>query len=75
LKNNCPVKKIYESLLQTYLFAGFPSALISLKRFNEVLRRDKVCKGYDLKKYSYRGKVNCRMIYGNKYEKLISNVT
>lgn len=75
LTNNCSVKKIYESLLQTYLFAGFPSALISLKRLDEVVGRDKVYKGYDLKKYSNRGKENCRVIYGNKYEKLISNVT
>ena len=74
LLNKCSVKKIYESLLQTYLFAGFPSALISLKRLNEIVGKDKVYKGYDLKKYSKRGEKNCRIIYGNKYYKLISNV-
>lgn len=74
LTNKCSVKKIYESLLQTYLFAGFPSALISLKRLNEIVGKDKVYKGYDLKKYSKRGEKNCRIIYGNKYYKLISNV-
>jgi len=39
LTNKCSVKKIYESLLQTYLFAGFPSALISLKRLNEIIEK------------------------------------
>ena len=74
LTNRCSIKKIYESLLQTYLFAGFPSALISLKRLNEIVGKDKVYKGYDLKKYSKRGEKNCRIIYGSKYYKLISNV-
>ena len=74
LKNKCSVKKIYESLLQTYLFAGFPSALISLKKLNEIAGKDKVYKGYDLEKYSNRGEKNCRIIYGNKYDKLILNV-
>lgn len=74
LKNKCSVKKIYESLLQTYLFAGFPSALISLRRLNEVAGKGKIYMGYDLEKYSSRGERNCRIIYGNKYEKLISNV-
>jgi alkylhydroperoxidase/carboxymuconolactone decarboxylase family protein YurZ len=68
------VKKIYEALLQTYLFAGFPSALISLKRLSEIAGKDKVYKGYDLKKYLSRGEKNCRIIYGNKYDKLIANV-
>jgi 4-carboxymuconolactone decarboxylase len=74
LTNKCSVKKIYESLLQTYLFAGFPSALISLKKLNEIVGRNIVYKGYDLEKYYTRGETNCRIIYGNKYDKLISNV-
>jgi alkylhydroperoxidase/carboxymuconolactone decarboxylase family protein YurZ len=74
LINNCPVIKIYEALLQTYLFAGFPSALISLKRFNEMIGKKKVYKGYDIKKYMDRGQRNCKIIYGNKYDKLISNI-
>jgi alkylhydroperoxidase/carboxymuconolactone decarboxylase family protein YurZ len=74
LANRCSVKKIYESLLQTYLFAGFPSALISLKKLNEFVGKNIVYKGYDLEKYYTRGEKNCRIIYGNKFEKLISNV-
>lgn len=67
-------KKIYEGLLQTYLFAGFPSALISLKKFNDVISRGDKYDGYDLHKYSNRGIKNCRIIYGNKFDKLISNI-
>jgi len=67
-------KKIYEALLQTYLFAGFPIALIYLKIFNQIISKEKKYKGYDLNKYLNRGKKNCKIIYGNKYEKLISNV-
>ena len=60
--------------MQTYLFAGFPSALISLKKLNEIVARNIVYKGYDLEKYYTWGEKNCRIIYGNKYDKLISNV-
>ena len=74
LKRKYSTKKIYEALLQTYLFAGFPSALISLKIFNQIVSREKKYSGYDLHKYTERGKKNCKIIYGNKYEKLISNV-
>lgn len=67
-------KKIYEALLQTYLFAGFPSALIALKKFGEIKSRKVEYSGYDIKKYSKTGVANCRAIYGKKYDKLISNV-
>ena len=74
LTNKCSVKKIYESLLQTYLFAGFPSALISLKKLNRFVGKNFMYNGYDLEKYYKLGEKNCRIIYGNKYDKLISNV-
>lgn len=66
-------RKIYEALLQTYLFAGFPSALISLKISSEV---------FPLTEFRIKpevisekvGDANCKRIYGNKFKKLISNV-
>lgn len=71
-----PARKIYEILLQSYLFAGFPTALISLKIFNEIFpftkRKNKILSYSDLKK---RGEKTCRKIYGDKYEKLIENVS
>lgn len=74
LSKNYSPSKIYEAILQTYLFAGFPSALISLKKINKYRSNISSYDGYDIKKYQTRGKKNCKIIYGNKYEKLISNV-
>lgn len=75
LKNkNIKKIKIYETLLQTYLFAGFPSALISLKIASEYFKiNSKVIKN---KKQNFEkiGEINCRLIYGSKYEKLINNI-
>jgi 4-carboxymuconolactone decarboxylase len=74
LNENYSVNKIYEAILQTYLFAGFPSALISLRKINKYVVNNLIYNGYDLEKYQIRGEKNCRIIYGNKYGKLISNV-
>ncbi|MEO8399878.1 MAG: hypothetical protein ABI550_08715 [Ignavibacteriaceae bacterium] len=65
--------KIYELLLQNYLFAGFPSALNSLKIFNEYFPNSK--RSFTLvKDLKIIGEKNCRKIYGEKFEKLISNI-
>lgn len=74
LKNNTPSKKIYEALLQTYLFAGFPSALVSLKIFHKTVSKQKKYNGFDLKKYFSRGKRNCKLIYADKYDNLLKNI-
>jgi 4-carboxymuconolactone decarboxylase len=70
-----PAGKIYEVILQSYLFAGFPSALISLKIFKEVFplfnSKYKIFSYSELKK---KGEITCKKIYGDKYEKLIENV-
>jgi len=62
-----PVRKIYEVLLQSYLFAGFPSAIISLKIFKEIfpvsVKKSKIRSLFVLKK---RGEKTCRKIYGDK---------
>ncbi len=67
-------QKIYEALLQTYLFAGFPSALISLKIYSEYFFYKDQSEKYNFKEFSLRGRVNCKQVYGVKYDKLISNV-
>lgn len=67
--------KIYEALLQNYLFCGFPNALFFLKRFH-------LLSGYKPKKISSlntnrlkeKGIKTSKKIYGDKLEKLISNV-
>jgi len=69
--------KIYEALLQNYLFAGYPSALISLRIFKEYFVRYDNLPTEDFNLYHYQklGEQNCRKIYGDKFEKLISNVS
>ncbi len=74
LNVNCPVVKVYEAILQTYLFAGFPSALVSLKKLGKIAGNNSKYEEYDIKQYFKRGEKNCRTIYGNKYDKLITNV-
>jgi 4-carboxymuconolactone decarboxylase len=69
-------RKIYEALLQSYLFAGFPSALLSLKIFNEFFpQKNKKFKPVSGNKVINRGIITCKKIYGDKYYKLISNVS
>ena len=69
-------KKIYEALLQNYLFAGYPSALESLKIFKEYFSKINRNNAEDFNLYHFRknGEQNCRKIYGDKFEKLISNI-
>jgi 4-carboxymuconolactone decarboxylase len=71
-----PFIKIYETLLQNYLFNGYPSALLSLKLLKEMYPNKKLPKAADMNLYHFRivGEANCKKVYGNKFEKLISNV-
>jgi alkylhydroperoxidase/carboxymuconolactone decarboxylase family protein YurZ len=64
---------IYESLLQTYLFAGIPSALISLKIFKDIFPQNNTRNKNSSKNFRLEGIKNCRKIYGNKFDKLIFN--
>ena len=66
-------KKVYEALLQTYLFAGFPSSLISLKIASGFFPLSNL-KSESVKLYKKIGVENCKKIYGNKFGKLIKNV-
>lgn len=68
--------KIYETLLQNYLFAGYPSALSSLKILKEYFPDIKLPEAADMNLYHFRkmGEVRCRKVYGDKYEKLIRNI-
>jgi alkylhydroperoxidase/carboxymuconolactone decarboxylase family protein YurZ len=68
-------RKIYEALLQTYLFAGYPSALISLTIYSEFFNNEnQIFEQWNISVFKKRGEKNCRKIYGNKFNKLISNV-
>jgi alkylhydroperoxidase/carboxymuconolactone decarboxylase family protein YurZ len=74
--NRVPFTKIYETLLQNYLFAGYPSALSSLKILKEYYPKIKLPKVADMNLYHFRkmGELRCRKVYGDKFEKLIRNI-
>ena len=74
-KNKIKRSKVYETILQTYLFAGFPSAIVSLKIVNDFFPKNKSIE----KNKSNKGTINegtktCKKIYGEKFGKLISNI-
>ena len=67
--------KIYETILQTYLFCGFPAVIESLKIFKFHFKNFTITyQTYDLKKYQKAGLVNCKLIYKKNFKKLISNM-
>jgi len=75
-RRRIPNTKLYEALLQNYLFAGYPSAIISLKILNKHVRFIAKTSADDMNLYHFRkrGEKNCKAIYGKKYHKLIANV-
>ena len=75
-RKKIPYFKLYEALLQSYLFAGYPSAMVSLKILREYFPNTTHRNTNDMNLYHYkkRGEQNCKLIYGSKYDKLIYNV-
>jgi len=71
-----PFAKIYEALLQNYLFAGYPSALSSLKILKEYYPNKRLPEVADMNLYHFRrmGELHCKKVYGNKFAKLIGNI-
>ena len=65
---------IYEAVLQTYLFCGFPAAIEALFIFDK-LYPDHIRAHYKYKADDYlnAGRKNCKIIYGKNFEKLVSN--
>ncbi len=71
-----PFSKMYEALLQNYLFAGYPSALSSLKILKEYYPNKRLPNVADMNLYHFRkkGVERCKKVYGDKFEKLIRNI-
>ena len=68
-------EKLYECILQSYLFCGFPAAIESLKIFRQHFSDFSVKKSnYDPDKFKANGKINCKLIYKKNYKKLIENM-
>lgn len=67
--------KIYESLLQIYLFAGYPNALVAFQYASKYFQFDKIApEKINYRDFANRGKLTSRKIYGKNLEKLIANV-
>jgi 4-carboxymuconolactone decarboxylase len=70
----------YEALLQTYLFAGFPSALEGITVFqalckeNDIIFDAPVAAEYNISVFSERGAAFCETIYTNAYSKMRTNL-
>ncbi|MCB0726466.1 MAG: hypothetical protein KDD00_03335 [Ignavibacteriae bacterium] len=69
--------KLYEAVLQTYLFCGFPATIESLRIFNKIFDKFKFpdhSQKYDFDYLMSEGETNCNLIYKNNYKKLIENM-
>jgi 4-carboxymuconolactone decarboxylase len=68
---------VYETILQSYLFVGFPRAIEALFAAREPLRRAGLTAepdGPDLDRWQRDGESLCRRIYGRNYEKLVATM-
>jgi len=73
-KNFSP-DRLYECILQSYLFCGFPAAIESLKIFRQHFSDFSIKKSnYNPGKFKADGKTNCKLIYKKNYKKLIENM-
>ena len=73
------MSKIYEVILQSYLFLGYPKALEGMKTFREACEKDfqpsKI--NYSFRYWSewkIRGTVLCEKVYGKNYDRLRNRV-
>lgn len=79
LAQKVAASKIYEVLLQSYLFLGYPKALEALKIFRQVCDHDarpsriNFCFRY-WSDWKIRGTVLCEKVYGDNYDKLVKRV-
>jgi alkylhydroperoxidase/carboxymuconolactone decarboxylase family protein YurZ len=74
LKKSIKVTKIFECILQVYLFCGFPATIESLKIFHNIFIT--YSSSEDKRKFDEfieKGQKICKLIYRNNYEKLMIN--
>jgi len=72
-----PPAAVEESLLQSYLFLGFPAALTALSSWRELSGLDAASVGppqESLESWTRTGEDVCRTVYGRAYDKLRGNV-
>jgi 4-carboxymuconolactone decarboxylase len=77
LSHGAPPAAVYETILQSYLFVGFPRAIEAFFAAREPLRRAGFSAdpdGADLERWQLDGETLCRRIYGRNYEKLVATM-
>lgn len=79
IKNSKKLKldplKIQETILQSYLFCGFPSTIEAMKIFKGIFPEFNLKKsGFDYQRFKVSGNKNCKLIYKNNFKKLIGNM-
>lgn len=68
-------EKIYETIIHSYLFCGYPAVIETLKLFKIYFPEFKSeYQGYDILKYNSSGNLNCKLVYKNNFKKLIANM-
>ncbi len=72
--------RLYEAVLQTYLFAGYPAGLDGLVIVAEEIKSIQGTsltldvEAFDVEAFRERGTALCRMIYGNVFDKLMTKL-
>lgn len=78
LRDGASLEAVYETLLQSYLFVGFPRAIEALFAAGPVLRRHgfdpPAANGPDVAQWNASGERLCRVVYGRNYEKLLETM-
>ena len=79
LQQKIPTSRVYEVLLQSYLFLGYPKALEGIKLFRKVVGWDTNLtrinyKFQDWPDWKNQGGVLCRKVYGKNFDKLVQKI-
>jgi len=76
-------REVEETILQAYLFLGYPAALNTFAVWRELSGREPALdaeaesgpeSGFRLAEWEARGEAVCRVVYGGQYDKLRGNV-
>ena len=71
----CPQVEVEETILQSYLFLGYPAALNAFAAWRWVSGLDPVAPvSDDLEEWRARGAYVCRIVYGGQYPSLRENI-
>jgi 4-carboxymuconolactone decarboxylase len=73
-KHCAPYAEVEETLLQSYLFLGYPAALRALGAWRRVAPDAQPAPRHDEEEWEVRGAVTCERVYGGQYARLRGNI-